>query len=296
MRLGVPLVVILHLAILGYLLASVWSVGRLVRPGAFRPGWASRFLVLAVVLLLPLVVSAPLIGGGEVFADLFYTLMLLLWGVGAVTVLLAWRYRTEALVAFVSPLFLTLSLGGAFTAIPRAEGSPDLAGGMSFLHGIFIFGAYACFAASCAAGAMYLLQEASLRGAAYPRLLWRLPSLEATDRIGIVSASTGVLLLSAAIATGMLWQQREGTLGERWYLDLTVICGAITWLLYACAAGLRLTSVARGRRIAAAYVGAFVIVLVTFLGTSFIFRTGHGAIRFVEVKDHHNITLQGDRP
>ena len=297
MHLGLEANLILHGGILVLLLACLWGIGHLLRPAIFRAGWAHRLLGAGVALLTPILLGVPLVGGAEVFANLFYTLILLLWAVGGVTVILTWRPGTDALVAFVSPLILFITLGAAFSALPSPEGRSGLGGVMGLLHGGGIFLAYGCFAIAFAAGLMYLVQEASLRGGAFPKISWRLPSLEASDRIGIVSATAGVALLSVAFGVGIVWQRQGGMLGSGWYRDLTVICGVGTWGLYGIVSFLRWISVMRGRKIATAYVGAFLLVLVTFLGTSFLFRGGHGEFRAAEARDHHGIiTPRGERP
>ena len=296
MRLGFAENIILHAGVLAYLLACVWGIGHLIRPRFFRAGWAHRLLGAGAAFLTPILVSGMVVAGTEIFANLFYSLMLLLWAVGGVGVILTWRPGTDALVAFLSPLIVFVILGSAFVALPGGEKSDELGGALGLLHGAGIFLAYACFAIASAAGVMYLVQEASLRGRAFKEVSWRLPSLEASDRIGIVSVTIGVGLLTVAFAVGLLWQRQEGTLGEQWYKDLTVIFGMITWGLYAAVSVLRLVSAVRGRGIAAAYVGAFLLVLATFLGTSFIFSEGHGEFRTVEGKDHHSFLLGEERP
>jgi ABC-type uncharacterized transport system permease subunit len=286
--------IVLHLGVFACLLAGVWAAGRLAGGKLFRAGWAAAILALGSLLLVPFLIAGPLALGAKVFTDLFYTLILLLFAVGIVTTILCGRHRTEVPIIFVSPLVLVVALGAAFTALPRGEEAPALDWWMGLTHGMGIFLGYACFAAAFAAGATYLLQEASLRGVQFPRLIWKLPSLESSERMGIASVAAGLALLTLAMGVGLVWIGKErGALGEAWHKDPTVLFGAVTWLLYAAILVTRATRLLRGRRVAVSYVAAFFLVIFTFLGTSFVFHGGHRSIRSVEGKDHHSLGLRG---
>ena len=296
MELGPVLNWLLHFGILGLVLSCAWSIGRLVRPGLFRAYVGSVLLGAGSLMLVPFLVAGLDTVGPRAFGELFYSLILLVFAVGICTLLLGWRYRTEAMIAFISPFVLILSLGAAVTELPSPGEASELPWWMGLTHGAAIFLAYACFATSFAAGATYLLQEASLRGVQFPQLIWRLPSLESSERIGFVAATAGVVLLTISVASGMVWQRSSGSLGEGWYRDPTVISGILTWGLYALLVVIRLAGWVRGRRLALAYVGAFTVVIVTFVGSAFIFQGGHKTFRAIEGADHHGLGGGGKRP
>ena len=61
MHLGLAANIILHAGLLAYVLACVWGIGHLIRPGFFRAGWAHRLLGMGAAFLTPLLAGGMVV-------------------------------------------------------------------------------------------------------------------------------------------------------------------------------------------------------------------------------------------
>jgi ABC-type transport system involved in cytochrome c biogenesis permease subunit len=201
---------------------------------------------------------------------LFYlreTLSFFGWALAATYVLVLYRYRTQALGAFILPLVTGLVF--VATLIKPDSNTAISSSGVSTtwlfpVHTTLLIFAYAAFFVVFIASSMYLFQERALKLKTFGAGFHRLPSLTTVNEIATSAALIGLTFLTVGIATGMIWSSARD--GRLWHNDPKEIFAALTWLLYAGLIFYRSTAKWRGRRAAWLGVAGFALVLCTFFG------------------------------
>ena len=131
----------------------------------------------------------------------------------------------------------------------------------------------AFLALACIGGVMYLLQERAIKTKRFGLFYSRLPSLEALDKLNHHCLSVGFPLLTLGLITGSIWAKQAW--GAYWHWDPKETWSLVTWFLYAAAVHQRFTVGWRGRRVAILSIIAFLAVLFTLWGVSFLLKGVH---------------------
>ncbi len=146
------------------------------------------------------------------------------------------------------------------------------------LHILLIFSGYAAFTLAFGSGIMYLLQERGLKSRRPGRVLDRLPSLSELDGLIYLSLGIGFPLLTLGIITGAAWLHNLEGVYIKWNPEINA--SMVTWLLYAVILHARLLAGWRGRKMAAASVLGFALILFTFLGAGLVSSGFHGFFNY----------------
>ncbi len=173
------------------------------------------------------------------------------------------RYKIEVLGSFVAPLSLLLITTASF--LPKEIGPipPALQGVLLPIHVAFALLGNAFFALAACVSLMYLIQEHYIKKRKLGSLYFILPSLEVLDELNRRCLIYGFPLLTIGIITGSIWA--EAVWGAYWSWDPRQIGSLITWLLYAILLHGRLTVGWRGRKAALYAIGAFTILISSYL-------------------------------
>ena len=163
----------------------------------------------------------------------------------------------------VSPLaFLAamadLLVRGDDVAVPEALRSPWLT-----VHVTLAFLGNAVFALAFAVSAAFLLQQNFLKSKRGGPLVHRLPAVQTLDRLSLVFLLWGFPLLTLGIVTGGFWSM--SATGHFWSWEAREILAGLTWLLYAGLLQLRLLGGLHGRKAAGWTIGAFALLLASYL-------------------------------
>ena len=203
----------------------------------------------------------PLTNGFEVFS--FFA-----WGLVLVYLIVEHRSGQAVLGVFVTPLAL-LSLLIA-SALPKQIQPllPVLRSRWLIVHVAISFAAFVTFSLAFVAALTYLLQERVLRHKAGSRWIWRLPALEAMDRLSHRLATLGLLLMTGSLLTGSTWAEQAW--GVLWVWQPQQIAALATWVIYLVYLYARHSVGWRGRRLAWLLVAGFISVIVTFVGADLI--------------------------
>lgn len=201
---------------------------------------------------------------------LFYlreTLSFFGWALAATYALVLYRYKTQALGAFMLPLVSGLVF--VATLIRPESNTAISASGVSTtwlfpVHTTLLIFAYAAFFLVFISSSMYLFQERALKLKTFGAGFHRLPSLTTVNDISTSAAMIGVTFLTVGIVTGMIWSSSRD--GRLWHNDPKEIFAVLTWLLYVGLIVYRSTAKWRGRRAAWLGVAGFALVLFTFFG------------------------------
>ncbi len=196
--------------------------------------------------------------------DLPSAVSLMAWAAVLFCLLLLRRGRLEGLVALVAPLaflgafFAALSLGAGGSAAPAA------AGRWPHLHVILASTGLSLLGVAGVAGVLFLAEERRLK--AKRPVAWgrRLPSLEALDRVNVLSLALGFPLLTVGVVTGMLWTQT--VTGELWVGGAHATWTLIAWGIYLALAVARFGIGWRGREAAASAAAGAAFLLFAVIG------------------------------
>ncbi len=177
------------------------------------------------------------------------------------------RYRITSLGLFMLPLVFVLTLVSALQP-GRSFDSPVFRSGWLLVHIASILFGYVGFLLTFVAALMYLIQERGLKSKRPRGSYYRLPSLEVCDELYYRSLIFGFPCLTLGILTGFVWASR--TWKGPWELDPKILASLVTWLIYLALFSTRLSGNWPGRRSAYVAIVGFAVVMVTFLGVSFI--------------------------
>ena len=253
---------IFHIVLLAYLLASLtfWfhlGIRRtwisLMADGLLAGGFALQTALLGARLW-----TQTLLAWNDVYAYLG----LLSWAIVAAYLITVWRYRIEALGAFVVPLVF---LAAAVSGVPEVTPMTLPAAFRNLWLGVHIFVAllgYAALTLMFCAGIMYLMQENQLKSKRPGVLHYRLPSLSVLDDLNRRALILGFPLLTQGIITGSVWAKYLH--GSYLHWSLTSLPLLLAWLMYALLLTARFAMGWRGKKAASAAVGGFVVVLVSY--------------------------------
>jgi ABC-type uncharacterized transport system permease subunit len=109
---------------------------------------------------------------------------------------------------------------------------------------------------------LYVFEERRLKHRDARVLRWRLPSLEALDRLAARAVVAGLAFMSAGIVVGLGWLDVSG-------LDAAMAVAVLIWVLYALALLVRWEAGVRGLRFARLLLGGLVLVVVVLPLTHF---------------------------
>ncbi len=203
---------------------------------------------------------------GRFWGDVSASMGLLAWAIVVVYFLAWWRYRMEALGAFVVPLafFATVYAGVVITT--PVVWLPALQHLWLVIHIFLAVLGYAALTLTFCTGVMYLIQERQLKSKHPGTLYHRLPSLTLLSELNTQALLLGFPLLTQGIVTGSIWAKYVSGSYLRW--NLKSIPLLLAWALYAVLLGGHYTLGWQGNKAAwAAVVGFFVVLASYFVHT-----------------------------
>jgi cytochrome c-type biogenesis protein CcsB len=228
---------------------------------------ASHPLVFGFACHTLLLVLRTIEVGHAPMASMFETVQLYLWVLVGIFLLSAkLMFRDHSMGSFVVPfaaLLSLLSLAMKMEPLPLPE---VLRSRWFEVHVTLALLAYAAFTLSFSIAIVYLIQARQIRLKHVGRLFSQLPSLDVLDRMGFRSVAVGFPILTLGMITGGIWASKAWTpQSPGWHFDPKILGTVVIWLLYAGYLGARGIIGWRGRKAALLSVGAFGMVLFTFL-------------------------------
>lgn len=149
---------------------------------------------------------------------------------------------------------------------------------MIVLHVTCALLSYVAFLVACVTGMLFLVQERQLKHKTMGWLFHRLPSLEILDRVNFTSIGLGFALLSAGVGLGLVGSAL--LLGRWWPDDPKTALALLLWAAYCVLWVVRLRATLRGHRIALYSMLSFGLVLLTFVGASWLAPSWHPSLRW----------------
>jgi len=231
-------------------------------------------LFLGAVLLHTLTIVARYFEAGHTpITSHHETVSFFAWSLSCCYLSFRWRYTVKNLGVFVCLLVLALMLVAAFSSREMQPLAPALQSWWLPVHASVTLIAYGFLALAFIGGSMYLLQEREIKNKRFGLFYSRLPSLEALDKLNHHCLSIGFPLLTLGLITGSIWAKQAW--GAYWHWDPKETWSLVTWFLYAAVVHQRFTVGWRGRRAAILSIVAFLSVLFTLWGVSFLLKGVH---------------------
>ena len=131
----------------------------------------------------------------------------------------------------------------------------------------------AAFLIAFLSGVLFLMQDHQLKHKHMGVLFHRLPSLGRLDFVNFISISTGFVLLTCGTVLGFIGAGQ--LMGRWWNGDPKEVMTVMLWGAYCALWIVRVRSKLRGRRVAMLSVAGFSLVLLTFLGASWVVPSWH---------------------
>ncbi|MFP7753556.1 c-type cytochrome biogenesis protein CcsB [Thermodesulfobacteriota bacterium B35] len=195
------------------------------------------------------------------------------WSVAWCYLSFRWRYTVKNFGTFVSVFVFLLMLLSSLASRQIMPLVPALQSWWLPVHASISLVADGFLALACIGSIMYLLQEREIKNKRFGLFYSRLPSLDSLDKLNQHCLSVGFPLLTLGIITGSLWAKQAW--GSYWHWDPKETWSLITWFLYAAVVHQRFTVGWRGRRVAVLTIIAFVAVLFTLWGVTFLLKGVH---------------------
>ena len=199
--------------------------------------------------------------------NLFEMQMFIAWAMVLFYLLVGPSYRVSFLGAFTAPVVTLLLLTGLLAAndtphVPAVKHSPWI----EFHAGIGIL-ACGALALACVVAAMDMVQDRQLKSHHPGPSLRLLPAVEQLDVISVRLLALGFVLLTVGMIGGAISEKIVGA----WPWPKVAWAWA-TWLVYGALLAGRTVGNWHGRRAALATIAAFVFLLTTFWGMSWLAR------------------------
>jgi len=207
-------------------------------------------------------------------SNLYESLVFFALTIGAVYLVIEYRYKNRTIGAFAAPL--------AFLAMAYASLSPNindriqplipaLKSNWLIAHVITCFLGYAGFAVGFGISLMYLVRQIDTEDG--NSLLGYFPRLNVLDELTYQMVMFGFLFLTVGIITGAVWA--NSAWGTYWSWDPKETWSLITWFIYAILLHARLMRGWSGRRIAYISIAGFMAVLFTYFGVNYLLSGLH---------------------
>jgi len=222
---------------------------------ALVAAWAGE---LATLVILGVHAQAfPLRTGPEYLLALGWfvlTLHLLLW----------FRSQVKAAALVLPPVAGVMVLSAFLMSVGASQDTLLRTQGWFVFHTSIATAGVAALAVSFAMSLLFLVKERALKAKRSLRVLERLPTLEALDRMGFEALLYGFPLLTLGIATGMVY---SAAVHDRlWIWGVKEIFPVIAWAVFAGILWARFARGVRGRRSAILAIAGFAFALLTFVG------------------------------
>src|SRR5215813_9367549 len=171
------------------------------------------------------------------------------------------RHGLTSLSAFVLPVVLALGLGLP-TGLRDLALEPRASNAWILVHVALVLVGLAALVLNFGSAIMYLLQERQLKAKRTGAFYYRMPSLEALDRLTLV-------LALGFVRAGRAW-------GRDLLTDPLALFSLVMWLVYAATLCGRAIGHWHGRRAAYLSIAGFCVLLAT-LGAGVLFQGRHGS-------------------
>lgn len=196
------------------------------------------------------------------YTTTFEIAMFFSWMIVVVYFLTEWKYKIKDLGAFVVPLAFLVLLFSVFLSKEAALVEESEAFWLTLHRTLSVIG-YAAFSIAFAVAIMYLIQENQVKSKKLGIMYFRMPSLEALDKLNDKVITIGFPLFTLGFMTGPLWKVKIDQAFFAWDAAKTWPL-VIVWVIYGAIFFGRLFAGVRGKKAAQGAILGFVMVVFTY--------------------------------
>lgn len=185
------------------------------------------------------------------------------WGICLCYLIFLWRFKFQALGAFVSPVIFIIIGYAAMQSKEVKELMPALKSNWLAIHVLTAIISYGSFGVAFSVSLMFLIRQYQKHSTFWQT---QVPEEQKLDSISYRAVSLGFLFLTLVIVTGAIWA--EYAWGSYWSWDPKETWVLITWIIYAIYLHLRISKGWRGKSAAIFAVVGFICVIFTYIGVN----------------------------
>lgn len=246
-----------------YLAAGVGAVVGMVLPSTRMSRGAAWGLGMGALAHGLVFATLHRVDSPPPLTDLASAVSFMAWIAVLFLLMLMWRLRLPALVAVAGPIAFLAVFVGTFALPASAEASAGF-GPWPHAHVLLSSSGLAMLGVAGLAGSFFLIEHRRLKAKRSPFQRFRMPSLEALDRVNAVALAAGFPLLTVGVLTGMVWV--SAATASIWSGSEHEIWSLVAWAIYAGLVAARFLGRHAGRPAAASALGGFVFLLFAVVG------------------------------
>jgi ABC-type transport system involved in cytochrome c biogenesis permease subunit len=251
-----------------YLAAGIGALLGIVLPSARIARGAVWGLALGALLQGLCFATLHRLNPAPSLTDLPVVLALVVWMAVVCLLLFLWRMRVGSLVVVVGILAFLILFSVSIRPIDVAPPLVSTAGAWPHAHVLLSTAGLALLSVAGLAGFFFLLEHRRLKAKRGLGHWLSLPSLEALDRINVVSLVVGFPLLSLGVVTGIVWVQTAK--GVLWTASTHETWTIVAWAIYAGLVAARFFGRQGSRQAAASAVAGFAFLAFAVLGVGLV--------------------------
>ncbi|MBW2269665.1 MAG: cytochrome c biogenesis protein CcsA [Deltaproteobacteria bacterium] len=172
--------------------------------------------------------------------------------------------RLAGLVVGVAPVAFVSTFAGALRLHDVAGETLGRAGTLPHAHVLLASAGLACLGLAGLAGLLFLAEHRRLKAKRPLGFRFDLPSLEALDRVNLLSLVVGFPLLTLGVVTGAIWV--DAVEGRFWSGSQHEIWSVLAWFIYAAVVAARFGAAQGARTAAASAVVGFIFLTFAVIG------------------------------
>ncbi len=240
-----------------YLLFLIVKKDKIAVVGLYsaRIGFLANLLALTILIIR---------NGTEIFFTPRASFLLFSLSMVSVFLYFASKHKLSVSGAFLMPW----AFGSSFLSL-LTRGVPQLNFSVGFIGSTHIITAslgYACFAFSALVSLIYLVFSRQLKRGRFSVFYLKVPSLALLESVSYKSMVIGFAFITVAILAGSLWSKE--LFNAYWLWHPKQISTLLSWFIYAVIVHLYLHKGYRGKRFCYLSIGAFILILIGFLGVN----------------------------
>ena len=177
---------------------------------------------------------------------------------------------TGLFIIVISLLFQTISSIFIFDLLEVKEVLRSNLLGVHVLHALL---GYAGITISAVYGCLYLMLYQELKLNKFGLIFERLPNLEILEKLSFYSAIIGFVLLSIAMAIGVIWLPRA--FPKFSYFDPKLVATFLVWLMYGIGITTKITGKLQGKKVVIFSIVGFCLAIFSTIVTNFLAKSFH---------------------
>lgn len=254
-----------------YFIAISLGIIFLYKPNFLGIQYVRYFIYTAFIFLSIFLLGTGLKHNMLPVLGIFYALLFYIWSITFVYIIIESYFKISFIIVSIIPLLLIFLIISLFLISPYPNFTLYLKNYWFALHIITAFLGYAIFSIGVVVAILLILMDKQLKNKRFNRFFQLYPPMETLQKLNETLLSLAFPIFSVSIVVGLiLGHIYKDWDNINWFFDPKVISSLLTWIFYAILLimkNLRMLSI---KKTAYYTLVGFFLILLTFLGMSFI--------------------------